>query len=95
MNRRRRFSRRFSLNSRHPALNDLQSTLEQSYDASSPHSIGSRLLTSTLKRQCSVDFIKELVYKDCTKSAWVMPVDMTWCHCYKTFLFFAFDKHAR
>ncbi len=66
-----------SLNSRHPALNDLQSTLENSYNAESPHSIGSQLLTSTLKRQCQVNFIKELLYKDCTKSAWVMPVEMT------------------
>ena len=30
-----------------------------------------------LKRQCNVEFIKELLYKECTKSATIMTIDTT------------------
>jgi hypothetical protein len=63
-----------SLNSKHPLLQDLLQQLGLHYDPNDYRSVGTRLVTERVKYLCHVDFVNELVYRQCASSPPLRPV---------------------
>ena len=64
---------------KHPLLYDLISELDTAFDSSNTHSIGKDLITKFLKKGCKVSSIRELVHKQCKKSATVLSKLTDFC----------------
>jgi hypothetical protein len=64
-----------SLHSRHEFLEDALTEFGNYFDADKADSTGAAFVTERLKKLCKVAFVDELQYKECKKSAKVLPAD--------------------